>query len=162
MSTIPIRVAAEKTPSKPSDGRSIKTLMVDFDGVLHPLSADIDQFCCKASSLASTIAGYDCEIVISSSWRHHYNIQDILEFLPTSLRRSVVGTTGPSYIGKWSRYQEILNYCQVNGISDWRALDDALLEFPSPCKELILCNPNTGIDTKQLIALKQWLMHDHP
>ena len=149
-----------RLPSKLSNETNMKTLMVDFDGVLHPTSADIDQFFCNAASLASTIAGYDCEIVISSSWRHHYSFQDMLEFFPASLGKSVVGTTGPPYIGKWPRYQEILNYCQANGVSDWRALDDALLEFPSPCKELILCDPNTGLAARQLTALKHWLMHD--
>ena len=138
----------------------MKTLMVDFDGVLHPTSGG--EFFSRLPLLETALSGYECEIVISSSWRHHHSLQELVEHFPASLRRSVVGVTGPPHIGKWPRHQEILNYCKANGERDWRALDDSFLEFPSPCKELILCNPNTGIDTKQLIVLKQWLMHDQP
>ena len=138
--------------------RSMKTLMVDFDGVLHPTSGG--QFFSRLPLLEDALSGYECDIVISSSWRYHHSLQEWVERFPETLRRSVVGTTGPPHIGKWPRYQEILNYCKANGVSDWRALDDSFLEFPSPCKELILCNPNTGIDAKQLTALKQWLVHD--
>ena len=136
----------------------MKTLMVDFDGVLHPTSGG--QFFSRLTVLETALSGHECDIVISSSWRHHHSFQDLVKHFPDSLRRSVVGTTGPPHVGKLPRYQEILNYCQANGVRDWRALDDSFLEFPSPCKELILCNPNTGIDAKQLAALKQWLEHD--
>ena len=139
---------------------NLKTIFVDFDGVLHPTSGV--QFFSRLPLLETALSGYECDIVISSSWRHHHSLQDLLEHFPASLRRSVVGTTGPPHVGKLPRYQEILNYCQANGVRDWRALDDSFLEFPSPCKKLILCNPNTGIDTKQLIALKHWLTHDQP
>jgi hypothetical protein len=135
----------------------VKTLFLDFDGVLHPTSGG--QPFSRLPLLEAALSGYECDIVISSSWRHHHSLQELVEHFPATLRRSVVGTTGPPYIGKWPRYQEILNYCQANGVRDWVALDDSFLEFPSPCKELILCNPNTGIDAKQLTALKQWLEH---
>lgn len=138
----------------------MKALMVDFDGVLHPTSSSVEQQFCRLALLEAAILGYECDIVISSSWRHHYSLQELKEHFPASLRRSIVATIGPEHIGKWPRYREILSYCQTNGVRDWRALDDSFLEFPSPCKELILCNPNTGIDTQQLTALKRWLMHD--
>lgn len=138
----------------------MKTLMLDFDGVLHPAGANTEQQFCRLPLLEAAVLGYECGIVISSSWRHRCSLLELTEHFPASLRRSILGTTGPAHYGKWSRYQEILNYCQAKGVRDWRALDDSFLEFPSPCKELILCNPNIGLDTEQLTALKHWLMRD--
>ncbi len=138
----------------------MKTIFLDFDGVLHPTTVDDDQMFCRVPLLTRALCGTDVEIVISSSWRHHHSYNELLEPFPEHLRKLVVGVTGEPFVGKWSRYQELLNYCKVNRVRDWRALDDSFLEFPEDCKELILCNPNTGIDSKQLTALKNWLM-DH-
>jgi hypothetical protein len=135
----------------------MKTLMIDFDGVLHPTSGG--PLFSRLSFLESGLLNFDCDIVISSSWRHHFSLQELLARFPETLRRSFVGTTGAPHVGKLPRYQECLNYCQANGVSDWRALDDSFLEFPSPCKQLILCDPNTGIDARQLAELKNWLMN---
>ena len=41
--------------------------------------------------------------------------------------------------------------------ADWRALDDARLEFPSPCPELIACDPRRGFRPDQAVALRTWL-----
>ena len=136
---------------------SMKTIMVDFDGVLHPTSASAEQLFCRLPLLEMALSGYECGIVISSSWRHQYDIAQLVQHFPVSLRGSVVGATGSPHIGKWPRYHEILDYCQRHGIQEWRALDDSFLEFPSPCKELILCNPNIGIAPPQVNALEQWL-----
>ena len=44
-------------------------------------------------------------------------------------------------------------------MTDWRALDDTRLLFPPNCENLILCNPNYGLQQKQLDILEQWLIH---
>lgn len=135
----------------------VKTLLLDFDGVLHPTSATQVQLLCRLPLLEQALHGHTCEIVISSSWRHHHSFEELLQMFPAPLRGRVVAATGEPHIGKWPRYQEILNYCRLNGVRDWVALDDSFLEFPKPCKELILCNPNTGIADPQLAQLKLWL-----
>ena len=135
----------------------MKTLFLDFDGVLHPTTVSEDQLFCRMPLLAEALRFSDVNIVVSSSWRNHHSYNELLALFPEQLRGAVVGVTGEPYVGGWPRYQEILNSCKANGVRDWRALDDALLEFPKDCKELILCNPNTGIDAKQVDALKQWL-----
>lgn len=38
-----------------------------------------------------------------------------------------------------------------------RAPDDAKLEFPSPCLELIACDPRTGVGVEQAGELRRWL-----
>jgi len=135
----------------------MKTIFLDFDGVLHPSSATREQLLCRLPALEQSVQGHECEIVISSSWRHHHSFESLVQMFPASLRGRVVADTGESHIGKWPRYQEILNYCQINGVSDWVALDDSFLEFPKSCQELILCNPNTGLGASQIKALQSWL-----
>ncbi len=137
---------------------SKKTIFLDFDGVLHPTTVGEGQLFCRMPLLEEALRGADVDIVISSSWRHHHSYIELLEPFREHLRKMVVGVTGESFIGRFPRYQEIVNFCRANRIRDWRALDDSYLEFPKDCKELILCNPNTGIDVKQLTILKHWLM----
>jgi hypothetical protein len=42
-------------------------------------------------------------------------------------------------------------------LANWRALDDAVLEFTKECEQLILCNPNTGMIQAQVQAVSEWL-----
>jgi hypothetical protein len=58
-----------------------------------------------------------------------------------------------------TRYQEIKAYLDQRGksLANWRALDDAVLEFPKECEQLILCNPNTGMTQVQVQAVSKWL-----
>ena len=69
------------------------------------------------------------------------------------------GVTGEPYIGKYSRYHEIVGYLneREKRLADWRALDDSFLEFPEGCENLITCNPNTGITTQEVNQLIDWL-----
>ena len=134
-----------------------KLLFLDFDGVLHPTHfAGEDPFN-RVHLLEESLAGSDLGIVISSSWRFTHGIEKLQKLLPGSISNLVVGTTGAPVIGKHPRYQEIQNFLQSHGHSNWRALDDSYWEFPRPCPKLIRCNPNTGITDKQILELQQWL-----
>jgi hypothetical protein len=140
-----------------------KILFLDFDGVLHPASAyQTAAFSC-APALAQCLRPYDCDIVISSSWRFNYSRLELMHFLPDELAQRVTGMTGPTQGGKLARYQEIRSYLlrklQLATYS-WRALDDSKWEFPMDLPELIACNPNTGLQDQQLDALERWLMDD--
>jgi hypothetical protein len=95
--------------------------------------------------------------VISSSWRFTHSLEKLQKLLPNSISNLVIGVTGAPVIGKHPRYQEIQTFLQSHGGSNWRALDDSYWEFPTPCLELIRCNPNTGISEKQVQELNQWI-----
>lgn len=136
---------------------SPKVLFLDFDGVLHPTTVPDDQLFCRLPLLQAALSKSPCEIVISSSWRHYYEAEQILGHFPEELRRKIIGFTGDVHIGRWPRYQEIQNYLNSNKNPDWRALDDSFIEFPLKCPKLLLCNPNMGLDTPQLALLKEWL-----
>jgi len=102
---------------------------------------------------------YVFNIVISSSWRFQFNLQDIKNFFPIALHDKIIGMTGQALMGPHARYHEIKNYLKEHdkSLEDWRALDDTSFEFPENCENLILCSPNTGIQAKQINELEAWL-----
>lgn len=133
-------------------------LFLDFDGVLHPASAHQSAPFSRAPLLVEALAERDVAIVLSSSWRFGYEYPKLLAFLPAALSRRVVGMTGEPQFGEHGRYQEILHWLRGRGAGrDWRALDDAAFEFPERCPELILCDPNVGIDQVAVRELHRWL-----
>lgn len=138
--------------------RPTRLLFLDFDGVLHPTSATPSgRFACTPI-LAEALADAACEIVISSSWRHHHELTDLVTLLPSFLGNLVVGSTGEASIGKHARFMEIQAYLRdfAPGAT-WRALDDSLFEFPPRCPELIACDPNFGFTFREAGRLRRWL-----
>ncbi|TWO69109.1 hypothetical protein FN976_20450 [Caenimonas sedimenti] len=132
--------------------------MLDFDGVLHPAQgANVPEFQ-RTAMLASALAGSDCRIVISSTWRDHYPVDVLARRLGDSLGARVIGVLGPDGRGPYVRYQNILRWLAANPwCTDWRALDDAASEFPTGLSELILCDGRVGLDHPQVTALRRWL-----
>jgi hypothetical protein len=135
-----------------------KYLFLDFDGVLHSANQPGVVFT-NVQLLEQALAGSPCQLVISSSWRFHHSLDELKQRLPVSLADRVVGTTGPALALKHARYQEIKAYLDQRGksLANWRALDDADLEFPKECEQLILCNANTGMSQAQVQAVSKWL-----
>ena len=141
-------------PSQPSK----KLLFLDFDGVLHPTSARGPGLLSKAP-LLEVINDEDCRIILSTSWRFQYSLEELCAKLPEPVSLKVIGMTGAAYIGKHPRYYEIISYVSQLDRKpvQWRALDDAYWEFPVGCPELIRCNPNTGITEREIGLLNHWL-----
>ena len=132
-------------------------IFLDFDGVLHPadylifkavdgelvLTSD-DRFC-WADDLWNLIREFDCHVVIHSSWRNSYTLDQLQGLLPTELGKRVVAiTTGDS------RHQSILAYVEEAKVKKYIILDDAADEFPSDCVELLLCKDNMGISSPEI------------
>ena len=139
--------------------RSNKFLFLDFDGVLHSTSPSIDDFFGKAPLLSDLLAVHPCHVVISSSWRFNSELDHLKAKLPDPLAKLVVGKTGKPEIGQWPRYSEIKQYLRMNKpLAEGRALDDAFLEFPKDCPELIPCHPKYGITNQEIAKLTQWLV----
>lgn len=134
-----------------------KYLYIDFDGVLHPTHVEKGQLFCHMQSFASAIVGMTLKIVISSNWRIHEEIGYLRGLFPPSIQSHVVGCTGNPHTGKWSRWYEIKEHAAIHNVSCWVALDDMQTEFPSECKELILCDGGIGLQNKQLHQLVEWL-----
>jgi len=134
-----------------------KLLFLDFDGVLHPSHLTSESPFSRVYLLEEALTGQDLGIVISSSWRFTHNLEKIKKILPKSIGNLIIGATGAPHIGKHPRFNEINDFLSQHEHSVWRALDDSYWEFPTPCPELIKCNPNTGIAEKQIKELSRWL-----
>ncbi|MGC2029246.1 MAG: HAD domain-containing protein [Steroidobacteraceae bacterium] len=132
-------------------------LFLDFDGVLHPNCCAPEDCFCLLPALAATIAPFEVDIVISSSWRHHYSLRWIKKRFPAALRKRIVGTTGESFPGTYARWREIRAFLGQHPSPDWRALDDFDFEFPADCHELIYCDGARGCRSEQHDLLVAWL-----
>ena len=138
-----------------------KTLAIylDFDGVLHPTTCGREALFGQLPLLERLLVTCPTRVVVSSSWRHHESFADLRARFSDDVRHLVIGTTGPVIVGKWPRYSEIEHDAPLRGWSDqWVALDDAFLEFPPSCAQLIRCNPNTGLDEAVMGTLRRRLM----
>jgi hypothetical protein len=132
--------------------------MLDFDGVLHPAQGSAVPDFIHASRLDQLLAGYDCDVVISSTWREHYSFPKICAMLPDGLAARVIDTLGPDLRGPFVRYRNILAWLETRAVQpDWRALDDSESEFPECCPGLIVCDGQTGLSTVQEEELRKWL-----
>ena len=137
-----------------------KLIFLDFDGVLHPNFSSGSEYFSHAGYLRDALDGFaeGVEIVISSSWRFHWSTTAILQRLPKPLASMVTGITPIGEPGRHQRYREIQAYLSSRmGQYDWRALDDAVNEFPKDCAELIECDGRIGLDDLSAARLRVWL-----
>ena len=136
-----------------------KYLFLDFDGVLHPsLCNDNDRFS-KVNLLSQPLTSSPCQIIISSSWRFQFTLDQIRKMLPISISNLVVDATDEPLNGQYARYFEIKQWLtnKQKPFADWMAIDDAINEFPPDCPNLIATKSSQGITKDQIIELKQWL-----
>ena len=144
----------------------MKTLFLDIDGVLHPASHGdrVDPYApisdtigkpalfCYAPLLADILAPHDVAVIVHSSWRRFTREEDLRVMLGP-LARYFGGTTPGG-----ARYEGIRWLVQENGLTDYRILDDEPSEFPQELCELILCDPERGIEDSRVWAqLQAWL-----
>lgn len=135
----------------------MKILFLDFDGVLHPSLPRQNERFALAPMLSKTLDGYDCDVVVSSSWRFQLDTAQLRLLLPKPLSARIVGFTGEAISGRFARHREIQAWIKRHSPCDWRALDDSAFEFPSPCPELIHCDGGRGVTSKELSAIVAWL-----
>ena len=136
-----------------------KYLFLDFDGVLHPsLCNDNDRFS-KVNLLNQTFTSSSCQIIISSSWRFQFTLDQLKKMLPVSISNLVIDATGEALNGPYARFNEIKHWLESKQkpFSEWKAIDDAINEFPPDCPNLIATKSSQGIMQEQIIMLKQWL-----
>jgi hypothetical protein len=136
-----------------------RVLMLDFDGVLHPAQGDLIPEFYHAPRLAGILAESDCAVVISSTWREHFSLNELRAKLPRDLGERLVGVLGPDQRGPHIRHKNILVWLeQQAGAVNWRALDDSVSDFPPNCPQLILCDGRTGLSDAQELELRGWLL----
>lgn len=135
----------------------MRILFLECDGVLHPARAT-SRFV-KSVPLKQAVQNAwlfrwawileellngqpDIGIVLHSNWRYLATDQELQSFLGPLARR-FVGTAPLTPSGKrWESIQEIIS---VNQLRDYRILDCLSSAFPKALPELILCNPEIGL-----------------
>ncbi len=136
-----------------------KYLFLDFYGVLHPSLCNDNDIFSKVNLLSQALTSSKCQIIISSSWRFQFTLDQLKKMLPISISTLIVDVTGEALNGQYARYNEIRHWLESKQkpFSDWNAIDDVINEFPPDCPNLIATKSSQGIMQDQIIMLKQWL-----
>lgn len=142
--------------------RPLRVIFLDYDGVLHPVSA-LARFAMRMSRddairqgrlfrwtwvLEEILHETDVRIVVHSSWRCLLSTAEMLEYLgPLAVRYS--GATNAEML-RWEGIQRTVNQLGL-GDEQWLVLDDHASQFPDPPpRQLVLCNPENGIWDQQV------------
>lgn len=145
----------------------MRVLFLEFDGVLHPMSASV-RFAPVAPLkrriqeawlfrwawiLDELLEPYpDVSIVVHSNWRMLASDEELQSFLgPLALRFA-----GSTPRGK--RWDSIAQVIQDNRLRDFKILDPLPECFPSALPQLIACDPEAGLQAFGVRRqLRNWL-----
>lgn len=139
----------------------MRVLFLDFDGVLHagPNVEAATSHWCWLPALSQALARHeDVRIVVHSTWRHEYDLDELRELLGR-LGERIIGATPAA-----PRFQSIEMWLADHPeVSTFRILDDDAAEFYPRPAELILCDPAKGItDPSARQHLLAWLADFRP
>ena len=136
------------------------TLFVDFDGVFHAMDsrdfeyrgnalvvADNPDLFQWAPLLWQIIEPYPVELVVHSSWRRLYPVDDLIARFPAAMQPRIAGVTE----GR-ERHQSILNYVCMHDVRRFAVLDDSPEAFPENWPNLIVCDAQRGINDAAVLA----------
>jgi hypothetical protein len=147
-------------------GRMIeRVLFLDFDGVLHPVGGPPGHSLPfeHMHALEAVLRRWPAlQVVIASSWREHYELEQLRDFFADDLRDRVVGVTpvlereGEFAVGR--RQKECLAWLAANAPeARWLALDDDATLYESGPHALI-CDAVQGLsDPATIERLECWL-----
>ena len=148
------------------------TLFLDFDGVLHPeydrQAAPADVAFCHLPRFEAVMRDHpEVEIVISSTWREQFPLDDLRARFSPDIAARIVGATPitPRIDGKYlpaRREGEILDWLRQaeREHEPWLALDDAAWQFQQHRDRLIACTWYVGFDDAAEAALRAVLAED--
>lgn len=145
-------------------------LFLDFDGVLHPqysgTSTPEDIVFCHLPSFENIMRDFpDVEIVLSTTWRHQFSVENLRSRFSHDIQPRIVGVTplvqceeGQYVHGQ--REQEILQWLLEANRSDedWVALDDTNWQFPIHRDKVIACVSYIGFDDSAAESLRKRLI----
>lgn len=125
-------------------------LFLDFDGVCHPCSLRSDRtdepnrYFCYLPRIESVLREYpQVHIVISSSWRLEYTLEELRSFFTEDLRSRVISTLNQQSddVDNETRQHLIADWLRENAEPDafWVALDDRASDFTEDAP-LIVCH----------------------
>ncbi len=144
-------------------------LFLDFDGVLHPqydgVPTPVGEVFCHLSLFESIMRDFPhVEIIISSTWRYQFSIEELRSKFSPDIAGRIVGMTPQTehdereYV-QARREVEILEWLAISGRSDaaWIALDDAAWLFDKHRDRLVHCTWYVGLNDEVELKLKSAL-----
>jgi Swiss Army Knife RNA repair-like protein len=133
-------------------------IFLDIDGVLRrsgaPLYA-LEEDCRRA--FEDTLRAIpNASVVITSSWREGFSLDEIRAHFSEDIAPRLIGVTPMAQqLDDFKRHREILAYLRHRGApSPWVAVDDDGSQYPPGCN-LVLVDPARGFDSeaaKRLLA----------
>ena len=101
------------------------------------------------------------EVIISSSWREHYDFSALQQLFPKSIQKQIIGVTPvitESSYDEGGRELEIVLWLQQQKREheNWIAIDDNIFLFDQYVHKVIECDSMTGLDDE--ITQKLWLI----
>lgn len=131
-------------------------LFLDFDGVLH---GDARPHLERLPLLEDWLRMYPrWQVVISSTWREEYSMEALIGKFAPDLQHRIIGGT-PRLPGEFDdgyvREDEINAWLAGNDLSlaHWVAVDDMDDWFTPRCPNLVLIDPEVGLQPADLIAV---------
>lgn len=133
-------------------------LFLDFDGVLHPQYEDqpvpADVAFCHLARFEAVMRDFPgLEIVISSTWREQFSLDELRAWFSADVAVRITGTTrlqeplaSPRMVEL--REWEIVTWLNAHGRQDesWIALDDSAWQFKHHRDHLVACTGYIGLD----------------
>lgn len=144
-------------------------LFLDIDGVLHP---ELDgepvplerRFCCLPLITEVLQDFPTVEIVISSMWRHRFELPVLRAMFPPEIEKRIIGVTSlyEREEGKYlpaTREHEILQWLKENDRQSdaWIAIDDAGWQFIEHKHRLVHCTWYDGFCERDAARLRALL-----
>lgn len=141
-----------------SEPRQQMILFLDFDGVLHPLDRPNGLFT-LVPEFERLMRRYPAVgIVISSSWREGYKLEQLRAIFSDDIAGRIIGLTPVLQPCSHAhvREAEILLWLRSNGrvSEEWVAVDDCALLFSPGCRNLVLVDGETGFSALTELELR--------
>ena len=139
-------------------------LFLDFDGVTHPMMTKA--FNPENMKFLESIVNEHPEIriVISSSWREEFSLNEIKEMLGATVGSRVIGITPVIYDSDIQaiRYREVIEYLKITDNEDtkWIAIDDTPMLYKGADASVIYTDPNYGFTKKEYMEVKALIDSD--
>jgi hypothetical protein len=146
-------------------------LFLDFDGVSHPEPCLKSQLFCFMTRIEDVLREHPMiEIVISSSWRDEFSLEQLRDFFASDMRARVVGITPsiknpsstwlPGQVPEFEREWEIETWMKANRSWDtpWLAIDDRHYWFRPNSANLLRTNALDGFTLDDQVTLRTMLL----
>ena len=144
-------------------------MFLDYDGVLHPPEVYLisdepelrehepgEHLFCWLPDLTEVLEGLDVDIVLSTSWKDHLELERAAAYLSGEIRSRIVGSTANQSSEQITRYQAIERYVTEHDLgNEWVAVDDDVFGWPEEMRRHLV--RSIGIRGISCPALKKEL-----